>query len=719
MNGSKVTPKTMCLIDEKKLAREAEASKAAVLSSGTTQASPGVISQAVPNGLPAQGLKEMVRCIDKETTPYAAHAEYMKARQTPEAAESGITCYEASMATELPPAQGRKEMVRCIDKGNTPYVVPEKRMRQRQNPQAATSVTNVYPVFRTAPDTSNTLTLPPEYPRQVGDCIVQEDGCVLFDTGAWMNAAVRVKGADNIKGKVHYTCEVFVKGKSTEVPLSADKYFDGGWVRSVSGVTTIGKKSEIGQGLFNYLSGLVAMFDISKVVNHVEKPGWQDVDGKLAYVTPEGVIGSNSRTIADYGQRFGELDKQRIGHLGSFLDMLKLTPNTVAAAIIVLYIVLSFSYKLFMRAGMVPKFILFLLGPSGSRKTSLALAMTQLENTDRPQYTMKSTAAALESGFKTYKDAIMLIDDLAPDMQVSERNAMQRNLELLTRCFGDGTGKKRNHDYLKAGKEISQYEAEGGAIITGEYSTGCASSLARNLFLNLDKNDVDINLLTDVQNNPRLAPFLYGFLQYLTVNSTRIIDLIRNRTQQHRREAQGQYSHSRYAEYRAQLLTAAELLVRYGQETQQLTTVEAESLWAYFCQQIGAVIADNDQKSIEATPITVLCNALVVGSEQRFFPVVPFGEPVAKGSHVILEDEEAYYIQQSDILKIVDHYTEVNGINKLGLSVNGLGELLADARIIEKQKEGSKVRCAGKYPHYGNTRYSKIDKVKLFETAQV
>ena len=719
MNGSKVTPKIMCLIDETKRAQEAEASKVSAPSSGTTQASPGAIPQAVPNSLPAQGLKEMVRCIDKETTPYAAPSERMKARQTPEAAEHGTEYYEANMATNLPSARALKEMVRCIDKETTPYAAPSERMKDRQDPQAAAAVTNVYPVLRAAPIPSNSLTLPPEYPRQVGDCIVREDGCVLFDTEASMNAAVRVKGADNIKGKVHYTCEVFIKGKPTERTLSADKYFDGGWVRSVSGVVTTGKKSEIAQGLFNYLSGLVAMFDIGKVVNHVEKPGWQDVDGKLAYVTPEGVIGSNSRTIADYGQRFGELDKQRIGHLGSFLDMLKLTPNTVAAAIIVLYIVLSFSYKLFKRAGMAPKFILFLLGPSGSRKTSLALAMTQLENTDSPRYTMKSTASALESGFKTYKDAIMLVDDLAPETQVTERKAMQKNLELLTRCFGDGTGKKRNHDYLKAGKEISQYEAEGGAIITGEYSTGCASSLARNLFLNLDKNDVDINLLTDVQNNPRLAPFLYGFLQYLTVNSTQIIDLIRNRTQQHRRESQGQYSHSRYAEYRAQLLTAAELLVRYGQETQQLTPVEVKRLWAYFCQQIGAVIADNDQKSIEAAPITVLCNALVVGSEQRYLPVIPFGTPVAKGSHVILEDEEAYYIQQSDILKIVDHYTEVNGINKLGLSVNGLGELLADARIIEKQKEGTKVRCAKKYPHYGDTRYSKIDKAKLFRRAQV
>ena len=59
-------------------------------------------------------------------------------------------------------------------------------------------------------------------------------------------------------------------------------------------------------------------------------------------------------------------------------------------------------------------------------KTSLALAMTQVENKKTPTYTLKATGAGLEAGFRDYKDAVMLIDDLAP----TNDTAMERELLL-------------------------------------------------------------------------------------------------------------------------------------------------------------------------------------------------------------------------------------------------------------------------------------------------
>lgn len=104
-----------------------------------------------------------------------------------------------------------------------------------------------------------------------------------------------------------------------------------------------------------------------------------------------------------------------------------------------MFAVMSFSYSLLKMADILPKFVLFVNGPRGSYKTSMSLILTQLERTESPKYNLKARAAGLETGYKEYKDAVMLVDDLAPTEELRERNIMQSNLELVVRAFGDGT----------------------------------------------------------------------------------------------------------------------------------------------------------------------------------------------------------------------------------------------------------------------------------------
>lgn len=470
--------------------------------------------------------------------------------------------------------QGYVDMCKVVDPEKQPYV-PCKGLKQADTNSRATLV-GTTPFCNNIVDlpSADKTILPPEYPRQVGAYVVLENGEVYYGGQPIMNGAVRLTGADVVNDKTEYTCEVFIKGEPHQYTVLASEYFSGTWLYNIPlfHLQSQVKMSDVR----DYLSGLVEFLNKDRVIEHVEKPGWQDVDSKLAYVTPEGVLGTNNhRIISDHGQQFGEMDPRLIGQIGPFLDMVKLTPNSGVAAIIALYTVLGFLREIFKRAGMAPKFILFVLGPSGSQKTSLALAMTQIERTDSPAFTMDATRSGLECGFKVYKDAIMLIDDLAPSEITEIRRKRQNNLEAITRSFGDGTGKKRNNEYLRQGQEISQYEAEGGAIITGEYYAGCASSLARNLVLNLDKGVVDLALLTKIQNITPLGPFMYGFLQWVEQNNTWLIDYIRKQMQEYRSSVQGKYTHARYSEYLAQLLTAADLLADYGNRTGQLSPEES------------------------------------------------------------------------------------------------------------------------------------------------
>lgn len=624
----------------------------------------------------------------------------------------------ARQSTDTPATQYAcyVDMCKVVDPEKQPYVPYKDRVLAQRNNRAASA--GATPVLNQTAGyfRAGNKPLPPEYPRQIGAYQASEDGDIYYGGLPMMNGAVRMTGADVVKGKTKYTCEVFCEGGEYQYTLPASVFFGGKWLHDVPLLHLYPqiKLSDIR----DYLSGLVECLDESKVVKHVEKPGWQDVDGRLAYVTPDGLLGSdNRRTVSDHGQRFGNMDPRLIGRIEAFLNMINLTPNSAVAAIIVLYNVIGFLRELFKRAGMAPKFILFVLGTSGSQKTSLALATTQIERADSPAFTMDATRAGLECGFKSYKDAIMLIDDLAPSDVTETRRKRQNNLEAITRSFGDGTGKKRNNEYLQPGQEISQYEAEGGAIITGEYYEGCASSLARNLVLHLERGDVDLAMLTKIQNCPPLAPFMFGFLQHIAADSDRVIAFIRERTQRYRLEAQGKYSHARYVEYQAQLMTAADLLTQYGVDTNQIPEARGTQLNALLYRAITQTIVQNDIESIDKSQIRILCSALVTGIDQRYLPVFQFGAPVERGLHVILEDETSYYIQQTDILDIKSRYDEANGINSYKVSANSLAKLLAENQLVDEIKEGDRIRYGKKYSRYGNTRYVRIDKAKLNQIA--
>ena len=500
-------------------------------------------------------------------------------------------------------------------------------------------------------------------------------------------------------------------GETIEKEVPVKIFADGKWLNDIPGFAAIVKATTLKE----YLNTLVLNYNGPKT-KEISKPGWTLVNNQYVYVTPQGSIGGNFNLFSRYGQKFVQPYQNAVtGYLPDFLEMQQLTPNKPIASIICLYTVLSFTHTLFKDAGYPVKFVLFLNGLRGNMKTSLALAMTQIENNKTPTYTLKATGAGLEAGFRDYKDAVMLIDDLAPTNDTAMARELQKNLELVVRCFGDGTGRMRNNDYQD--KNIQQYEAEGGAIITGEYTTGVESSLSRCLFLELHEYDIDKVLLSKFQeNNPeKLVRFLLGLITYITHDQVRLKQLIADTCKKYRAIYQGQFSNPRYAEYLAQLKTASELLIDFGCNTNQLNIQNSELLRQQHEAAIITVINQNDIDLVEESPIVSLCNAIVSAIENNDYPIMHISSNADKKEDIIFFDEQNYYIPQVLLKKIKDSYDRKNGYESASNMWNSkrISKLLAEKGIIPPSSEGDNTHRAQKLPNKGNRRYLIINKMKL------
>ena len=550
--------------------------------------------------------------------------------------------------------------------------------------------------------------------------VTSYDGKLFYQELEVMNCVVKINNIVSSTKKVLYKCSIYIQGRIVNQTIPGKEFLNGSWLQSrIPGFATGCEKNQALQLIYKYLNGLVRKVGLETVRNLEKKPGWTKYNGRMVYITPNGIIPSGDKSIiSEYGQKFGPFEKGVIGDIHLFLKMLNLTPSTWIAPVIILYTVMSFSYSLFKEANIVPKFLLFVNGPRGSYKTSIALLMTQIEQVGSPEYSLKSSSAGIETGYKKYKDAVMLIDDLAPTQEVRERKKLQNNLELVVRAFGDANGVKRNYDFIDSSVDVEQYKAEGGAIITGEYTSGCESSLARCLFLPLQKGEVNVNLMSELQSETGiLAAFFAGYIDYITKNYHKIVAFIDKRCRGLRREFVNKYSNERYGEYQAQLIVTAEILLsRYGCETYQLGQIEVEQFLTYFKNCIYQAIEYNDGSLIEEAPIVLLCRAIVTQLELKKIPIIPRNEKIDTATRCVLETETVYYIRAEDIYMMKKAYDSENGILSAEYKAAGLANLLCDSGIAQRFHEGKTVRTGKKI---GRFRYLEINKQKLVEAAKL
>ncbi|PZA06131.1 DUF927 domain-containing protein [Meiothermus sp. PNK-Is4] len=333
-------------------------------------------------------------------------------------------------------------------------------------------------------------------------------------------AAIRreVVATDGLESEVLFELEGYTAtGRALPVAqVRAAEFASMNWVTKHWGSEAV---VQPGQGAKDHLRAAIQYLSLglttrATVHKHL---GWAKVGGHHVYLHAGGGIGPDGAVPGlevDPGRALsgfilpepptGEAEREAILQLW---ELRHLAPARVTVPLIL--------YSLAAPLGHTP-FSLYLSGPTGARKTSLALVLQSLwGGHDAPPTGWEATANALEGSAFTAKDSLLLIDDYAPQNAEGRQKELQAKAARLLRNQGNGVGRLR----MRAdGSLAPDKPPRGSLLITGEDLPPGHSVRARCLFLELERGDVDLERLSRAQALARdgvYAQALGAWVRYL------------------------------------------------------------------------------------------------------------------------------------------------------------------------------------------------------------
>lgn len=505
--------------------------------------------------------------------------------------------------------------------------------------------------------------------------------------------------------------------------LPIAEFREGAWYRDFQGLTCYNMK------YFREYLEILCSDILPKEKHRIQNEGWhKDERGYWRMLTHHGTVTDTSYLveIEEDGtsvhpvSRFSEADLAK-----HFWEMRFLTKSS-AALIIMVYTILASLYTFFATAGATPKFILGILGPRSSRKTSLAMTMANLykrESGMTPYITFKtSTPSGIEQRLRKFKDAVMIVDDLMPTSNKTLQRRVETVLEHICRLFGDGAESARNTDFLsKERADKVNYKAAGLCLFTGEYFTGVASSRSRCVTVKISQDTVDNERLAFFQENLDILPgFLWNFLAFVEKNQDKIFQYIRENVLLVRRDFQNTYEVARFAEYQAQMETAIGILFAYFSHLCLMPDEVMEHGLHVFRDKFCYILLENQREMVETDPISQIRQTI-----QHFCEEFP--DKMGNINDIPLQKSELYesgdylYIHPQWLFEKICEYTKARGEGCAIIDISYLKSVLDSSGYLARKMDGNINRYSVKLPNASkiqdHRRFLRISK-KILDATQ-
>lgn len=453
--------------------------------------------------------------------------------------------------------------------------------------------------------------------------------------------------------------------------------------------------------------------------------GWKKINNRWQYVIDSGIIGKVQTTVTGDKTHPFMYEANWVGTPDVFLQaiqMKEICKDNSVTTLLLLYTYMAVLEKVFELAGFPVKGVLSVIGPTNSRKTSLALCMTKTfcrENIFTPEISFESTRGGIEVESSKHADSVLLIDDFHPAISKANASKLLDTLEFILRRYGDRVGKKRMTDFAPSAK-TGKYDVSGLCVVTGEDIGGVQSSMTRTLVLEIARDCVDNDLLAFYQQNPYiLTTSLYDFIAFVSQFFNELVDMSKECIRSIRNEKKCEIP--RFAEYAAQFLTTARIIGKYAEwrgfwhETDiQQWIVECESSVETIVQKNLILVRREDF----ATLIVQALNSALDEYEVMDVKRIQCGKI---GCHVILFDFNYYYISTDFLIEIARKFWMRLGKDLPFSSRKQLTQFLDQSGLILVRKEGDEVRRTLPLP--GSKRrvlYIKREKMKqLLEEVEV
>lgn len=415
-----------------------------------------------------------------------------------------------------------------------------------------------------------------------------EDG--LVDTPL-TNFNARITGDvvedDGAEKKRAFEIEAELRGRRSSFSVPAERFSGMAWPSEHLGAAAIVNP---GFGTKDHARAAIQMLSGDIPLHHLYAHiGWRKIDGGWVYLHAGGPIGPEGpltgvEVSLGVGRLGGYLlptppsgDELRRAILAS-LRFLELAPLPITVPL------LAATYRAPLGEAAPVDLSLALVGPTGTQKTELT-AMAQAHygaafNGRHLPANWTSTENALEKQAFSAKDAVLVVDDFAPAGTLNDVTRLHRTADRFLRAQGNrsGRGRMRADTTLRA-----EYYPRGLIVSSGEDVPRGQSLRSRMLVLELSPGDVDLDVLTGVQQTAAeglLSSSMSAYVRYLAPRMDGLKVALPTRLKELRAQAAGAGTHARTPDAVASLFLGLEQFLEFAVESEALTEVRAEELRA-------------------------------------------------------------------------------------------------------------------------------------------
>ena len=356
------------------------------------------------------------------------------------------------------------------------------------------------------------------------------------------------------------------------VRIPASRFSGMTWVTESWGMRAVVRA---GNGTRDYLREAIQRLSPSARQRHVfTHTGWRKIGNKWTYLS--GNTAANHEFEVDLGTELARYKlptsvDDEVGAVRLGLELLKLAPLRITAPL----------WAACYRAPLVSAFpqdlSIWVEGTTGSMKSTLAaLFLSHFGDFDRIHLpgAWASTANQLERRSFLLKDSLFVVDDYAPT--ALDHREMEMKASRLLRAQGNLAGRSRLRSDLT---ERSAFYPRGIIISTGEQHPSGQSLLARTLVIELDRADIDLPMLTRIQEQAgRLAHAMAGYVRWLAPQMDGMPDLLKEAFITARTKATAGAEHLRIPEAAAHLWLGLSCGLTYARDIGAIGQADAERL---------------------------------------------------------------------------------------------------------------------------------------------
>lgn len=381
--------------------------------------------------------------------------------------------------------------------------------------------------------------------------------------------------------------------------------------------------------------------------------------------------------------------------------MLDIAPREITIPML-LFGLSSTINSLLASVGIEVKFILWIFGQTGTRKTTISKLFFNFisMNSLTVNSSFKDTISSLQYKMSIMKDSVIFIDDYHPPTTNNEQNELDEKVGFITRSTSDTSSKGRMNRNMTQQSELKN---EGNVAVTAEDIIKGHSALSRTYPILLKPESINLNRLGKVQKNIDIySTFISNFIEWISIDTLDKVHAIKKYFEVLRGELSGIKVHGRVIEQVVQLYMICELYLFYGLENKYISISEAKEIRNETKEILISHIHNMNSLLSCEKPSYLYLKAIEEMVLSNHCKLVPKGKNNGSSNVIGWEDDEKIYLIPGVAYSyVIKYYKNLN--IEFSKSIKSIHQELNDHGLIKTGKDSNTLDYTVKSNVFGDS----------------